>query len=551
MIALHGTAYHVERLVQGYRRAQEAQELSREAQQHTNRSVSYGYAEDGSLDFEGPPAGRGGRVLIKALEAALERLPETEISADVVEERPIPYACAARRCARRRGGELPRRVRHRVLDHAPIAIRSSCTSTPRLCTSTAAGRCELEQGPSLAVETVRRLACDASLLRVLENEHGEPLDVGRKTRSIPPAIRRALRSRDAGCRFPGCTHQRYVDAHHIEHWADGGETKLSNLVTLCRSAPSPGARGRDPDRDHAHRRLVLRAPGRTALRDDPPHGRPTTRTIWRPRTRLSAFTSTATPQPRAGAASAWTTTSACGCYASRPSAPARNMTLPRKRPKVLSAQPRRPESTPADTIQKLGKFDAGRLRSLRQETGRSHAGQRVCLQAPESTGGIATEVGAAVSAEFQHLMHASRVILQQRGLNRRNFSGKRFTRAARLVLGLIVEDLARRNDFPNRESGAVQHAHSELAPGNEALHHDFVIEAQRLSDCVRQLRRCAHHCQTHRRSRLLGFTTTGQPSAAPTSWPVHGAISQSGVGTPAERNSRLLRSLSIAAALAM
>ncbi|HEY4444982.1 MAG TPA: HNH endonuclease, partial [Steroidobacteraceae bacterium] len=54
------------------------------------------------------------------------------------------------------------------------------------------------------------------------------------TRSIPPAIRRALHTRDGGCRFPGCTHQRYVDAHHIEHWADGGETKLSNLVTLCR-----------------------------------------------------------------------------------------------------------------------------------------------------------------------------------------------------------------------------------------------------------------------------------------------------------------------------
>src|SRR6202035_5810139 len=93
----------------------------------------------------------------------------------------------------------------------------------------AAGR-----APSLPPETVRRLACDASLLRVLEGEHGEPLAVGRKTRSIPPAIRRALQTRDGGCRFPGCTHQRYLDAHHIEHWADGGETKLSNLVTLCR-----------------------------------------------------------------------------------------------------------------------------------------------------------------------------------------------------------------------------------------------------------------------------------------------------------------------------
>ena len=58
--------------------------------------------------------------------------------------------------------------------------------------------------------------------------------MGRKTRTIPPAIRRALNTRDAGCCFPGCTSTRYLDAHHVEHWADGGETKLSNLVSLCR-----------------------------------------------------------------------------------------------------------------------------------------------------------------------------------------------------------------------------------------------------------------------------------------------------------------------------
>ena len=69
----------------------------------------------------------------------------------------------------------------------------------------------------------------------VKTEQGEPLDVGRKTRTIPPAIRRALNTRDPGCCFPGCTYQRYLDAHHIEHWVDGGETKLSNLVTLCRS----------------------------------------------------------------------------------------------------------------------------------------------------------------------------------------------------------------------------------------------------------------------------------------------------------------------------
>ena len=63
---------------------------------------------------------------------------------------------------------------------------------------------------------------------------GAPLSVGRKTRTIPPAIRRALRARDRGCRIPGCTADRFIDAHHIKHWADGGATELGNLVQLCR-----------------------------------------------------------------------------------------------------------------------------------------------------------------------------------------------------------------------------------------------------------------------------------------------------------------------------
>jgi hypothetical protein len=97
-----------------------------------------------------------------------------------------------------------------------------------------AGRCEHEHGPALPVETARRLGCDASLVSIVEDEHGEPLNVGRKTRTIPPALRRALQSRDRGCRFPGCSNKHYVDGHHIRHWADGGETRLSNLALLCR-----------------------------------------------------------------------------------------------------------------------------------------------------------------------------------------------------------------------------------------------------------------------------------------------------------------------------
>jgi hypothetical protein len=92
--------------------------------------------------------------------------------------------------------------------------------------------CTLEEGPALASETARRLACDASLVEIRERD-GEPLSVGRKTRTIPPAMRRALQARDRGCRFPGCDNRRFVDAHHIRHWARGGETRLDNLLLLC------------------------------------------------------------------------------------------------------------------------------------------------------------------------------------------------------------------------------------------------------------------------------------------------------------------------------
>jgi 5-methylcytosine-specific restriction endonuclease McrA len=85
----------------------------------------------------------------------------------------------------------------------------------------------------LPVESVRRLTCDGSVLEVGDGPDGEPLTVGRKRRTIPPAIRRALWSRDRGCAFPGCTHTRLVDAHHVRHWALGGETSLDNLVLLC------------------------------------------------------------------------------------------------------------------------------------------------------------------------------------------------------------------------------------------------------------------------------------------------------------------------------
>jgi len=96
------------------------------------------------------------------------------------------------------------------------------------------GHAHFEDKPWLAPSTARRLSCDASLVTVLEDDGGQVLNVGRKSRIVPERIRRALRERDGVCRYPGCQESEYVDAHHIQHWADGGETKLDNLVTLCR-----------------------------------------------------------------------------------------------------------------------------------------------------------------------------------------------------------------------------------------------------------------------------------------------------------------------------
>ena len=90
-----------------------------------------------------------------------------------------------------------------------------------------------EEQAGISAETSRRLLCDAGIVPVLTDAQGTPLDVGRKSRSIPAALRRALAARDRGCRFPGCTHTRYVDAHHVQHWSAGGETSLANTLLLC------------------------------------------------------------------------------------------------------------------------------------------------------------------------------------------------------------------------------------------------------------------------------------------------------------------------------
>ena len=229
MIAEHGTAQHVEKLVRAYRRCQDAEELSREARQQQSRCVSFRYDDDGSIILNCRLPAEAGALVLKALDLAVRELPDVPAgtSSEPVRfsaRRADALALLAESFLAHGAQESPGTDRHQIVVHV-----SAETLRDR-----SAGCCEFEHGPSMAAETARRLSCDASVVALTESDDGDPLNVGRRTRTISASLRRALNARDRGCRFPGCANSRYLDAHHVEHWANGGETKPSNLVSLCR-----------------------------------------------------------------------------------------------------------------------------------------------------------------------------------------------------------------------------------------------------------------------------------------------------------------------------
>ena len=197
-IALAGTVHHVETLVRLYRRAQEAEALSKEAQQQAGRSVHYHFDLDGSLVLNARLPAESGALLLKALNVAMEDIPgpgASDVSREIADKKPsFPMRRAdalgliAESFIKHGIEALSGGDRHQVVIHVDAETLRNNT----------AGRCELEDGPSIPAETARRLACDASVVSIVENERGEPLNVTYKTRSIPPALRRALNARDQG-----------------------------------------------------------------------------------------------------------------------------------------------------------------------------------------------------------------------------------------------------------------------------------------------------------------------------------------------------------------
>ncbi len=232
-VAVATTAARVEQMVKRYRQAERLQESKAAFASYRHREFSCHYEDDGSLVFAGRLPAEVGAMLVQALDRGTEWLMRGERIADV----PL----AARRA------DALAVLAERFLDRSPeadeglntadrfqVVVHASAESLPEYGEVNPDDPPQVEDGPVLATETVRRIACDCAVVPMLTTKLGEPLSVGRKTRTIPPAIRRALRRRDHGCRFPGCVNTRFVDGHHIRHWADGGQTNLDNLVLLCR-----------------------------------------------------------------------------------------------------------------------------------------------------------------------------------------------------------------------------------------------------------------------------------------------------------------------------
>jgi hypothetical protein len=231
-VGSHGTAAHVERLVRAWRRCDRV----KEARKHLSRSVTTCVDDDGMIILRARLTAEQGAVVQRALEAASDRLYQASRDAAPAEAVEDEVTSAQRRADAL--ALLAESALHAGLDRGAAADRYQVVLHVESGAAAAGegGHAVLELadgGVGVSAETSRRLACDASVVVMRESGDGTPLDVGRKTRTIPTAIRRALTSRDRRCRFPGCTARR-CDAHHLVHWADGGPTSLDNLVLLCR-----------------------------------------------------------------------------------------------------------------------------------------------------------------------------------------------------------------------------------------------------------------------------------------------------------------------------
>ncbi len=225
-LALAATGAQLERICSGFRRATESEIEAGQDRYVRGRALGNGLVkleivlapDEADLVLKAIEHAREGLASAKAKGAAPDPSAPKPSSADA-----IVHMAAARMAGKEGGAGVPAPDRCQVVIH----VDRDLTAAKGTLGAT------LEDGTHVSAETLRRVACDGGVVAAVVDEQGAVLDIGRRTRAIPTAIRRALWIRDQGCRFPGCSNKRFVHGHHIDHWLHGGRTSLDNLVMLC------------------------------------------------------------------------------------------------------------------------------------------------------------------------------------------------------------------------------------------------------------------------------------------------------------------------------
>ncbi len=233
-----GTAAHVERIVRGWRRVDRQAEARETARQHASRALHVHQDEDGMVVLRGRLTPEVGALLLRALAAARETLYQRTRGEEVA-TRPADPSAEPPTTAQQQADALAllaETALHHGLDPGAPGERYQVVvhvDASALVDPDEPGQSVLEGGVRVSAGTSRRLACDASRVMMRHAPDGRLLEIGARTRTIPPALRRALQYRDRACRFPGCG-LPFGQGHHLRHWAQGGPTTLSNLALLCR-----------------------------------------------------------------------------------------------------------------------------------------------------------------------------------------------------------------------------------------------------------------------------------------------------------------------------
>lgn len=202
--ALAGTASHLERIVRAYRQ-RENEALANEESQQLNRYVHHRTLADGSLEVTMRLPAESGALLLQAVREA------TDVPAGTSNDTPSQRSADAI---------------ERICDAYFAQPQAARIDRTTLIVHGHPDGAQLHDGPSISNAAAQRLSCDCTLVDA---------DTGASTRVVPAAMRRALNIRDEHrCRFPACTHTRWLDAHHRQWWTNGGTTRLDNLLLLCR-----------------------------------------------------------------------------------------------------------------------------------------------------------------------------------------------------------------------------------------------------------------------------------------------------------------------------